>query len=419
MKEIKQRDKSILETNIDLLKSYISTFESEKVLNMIASEFYHSDNLIKSTGLYSPYKLYFYVIGLLFSTASVENSKYTEENHKIVKKYLNNITKYYAKLFFPKKGEKRDDLEEKWYKNREIAMPAFLHYFNVAELASDEQIIDRIEKYYLPFSDIIKEKHGFTIENALLLYQNINKTIQENYNRLIELYKITDKIRIDIVNKITARKFTPERVQSELKKGNTLQYFEELVFLMNNLYIVDKKDFTHIPNYNKLLTFFTTLREKGDFRYFTERNPAEKAPIFQIRSGKIFIGFPRQLLVSIHDKVYEEIKSNSKGHSFLKKRDIYLEQKTFSLLKEYSCKCTYLNLSETPEGQYEHDVIVQYNKKLLICECKASEAKEPFRDPDKAARRILRQFQSDKGIQKGYDQANSLKQKILKNEIEE
>ena len=49
---------------------------------------------------------------------------------------------------------------------------------------------------------------------------------------------------------------------------------------------------------------------------------------------------------------------------------------------------------------------------LLIVEIKASKQKEPFRDPDKAFTRIKRDFKSDKGIQKAFDQAYNLKSLI-------
>ena len=52
----------------------------------------------------------------------------------------------------------------------------------------------------------------------------------------------------------------------------------------------------------------------------------------------------------------------------------------------------------------------------LIVECKATQRKEPWRDPDKAYVRILHAFRSDRGIQKACDQAAHLRRRLVSDE---
>lgn len=410
-----KRDISVLESKIDILKSYISQFNSISVLNSIATIFNTSENLIESTGLHSPYKLYFYLIGLLFSTKSIENNSFNEEHNNIVKKNLDEIEKLYVRMFFKHKNERNRDMPESWYLNREISMPAFMQYFSEAELASDESLIERINKYYIPYNDIIYGRCNFYITDALELYYKFKNDINKRFSNLVKLRKEAEAIKNDVINKIPIRKFTPENVQRKMRLNGGYEIFEKLFTEIDEIYIVEKEEYKKFAD---IIKYFLLKREKRDFRYYTERNSAEEYPIFEIDDKRIFIGFNRQLLVSLYVRLYNELKASKDGERFLISRDKYLEKKTAELFGHLNKTKVYRNLSENEKGEYEHDIIIKNNKSLIICECKATERKEPFRDPDKAAERIIRQFRGNAGIQKGYDQGNKLRKKILKEDIE-
>ena len=65
----------------------------------------------------------------------------------------------------------------------------------------------------------------------------------------------------------------------------------------------------------------------------------------------------------------------------------------------------YRNVFETPDNQYEHDLVIFTSDICLFVEAKASPMDEPFRDPERAFTRIQRSFRSESGIQKAYDQS--------------
>jgi hypothetical protein len=69
-------------------------------------------------------------------------------------------------------------------------------------------------------------------------------------------------------------------------------------------------------------------------------------------------------------------------------------------------------LFETEDLHHEHDIIIIRKRELYIIEAKASPPIEPFRDSEKSYNRLKRHFQSDKGIQKGFEQANRILRRL-------
>jgi antitoxin (DNA-binding transcriptional repressor) of toxin-antitoxin stability system len=67
---------------------------------------------------------------------------------------------------------------------------------------------------------------------------------------------------------------------------------------------------------------------------------------------------------------------------------------------------------ETPDSQYEHDVIAVDEGLCIVAEAKAAPPVEPFRDPDKAFVRLRDAFRADTGIQKAYQQANRVVRRL-------
>jgi len=98
-----------------------------------------------SEKLSSEFRQLFFFLGLMLATPEPENPRpLTKEKWKRVKELLEEIFGLYAFMFWPSEDETPTD---EWREVREVAMPAFLHYFNNALLASKEQIEDRVSKH--------------------------------------------------------------------------------------------------------------------------------------------------------------------------------------------------------------------------------------------------------------------------------
>jgi hypothetical protein len=63
---------------------------------------------------------------------------------------------------------------------------------------------------------------------------------------------------------------------------------------------------------------------------------------------------------------------------------------------------------EAPDSRNEHDGLIMHDGRLLLVECKSSDMVEPSRDPRRAFERAAQHFKSNRGIQHGCDQAQSV-----------
>jgi hypothetical protein len=70
-------------------------------------------------------------------------------------------------------------------------------------------------------------------------------------------------------------------------------------------------------------------------------------------------------------------------------------------------------ICETPDAQFEHDIVAKVDETWIVAETKASPLRRNFFDPDKAFKRIRDDFRSDRGIQKAYEQGKRLKQILI------
>ncbi len=109
-------------------------------------------------------------------------------------------------------------------------------------------------------------------------------------------------------------------------------------------------------------------------------------------------------------------KSRKKG-KFFKTRSIESENKTLSIFKVlFKEKADYFhNIFEEPNTQFEHDILIIFEKNIFIIEVKSGKKREPLRNPKKAFKRIKDDFNRENGIQKAFEQALHLKNKLLNN----
>ena len=99
---------------------------------------------------------------------------------------------------------------------------------------------------------------------------------------------------------------------------------------------------------------------------------------------------------------------------FLRTRDKALEGEALTKIRAFlSPKAViWSKVYETPDSQYEHDVISVDDGLCLLIAAKAAPPIEPFRDPDRAFVRLRDAFRADRGIQKAFEQANRIVRKL-------
>jgi hypothetical protein len=136
--------------------------------------------------LISPGRQPNFLLGLMLSTDEPERpDQFGKEDWDTAENLLNDIFSTYAWMFWPK-PEEVGSLTESWKQAREVAMPAFLHYFNTGLLASVEQVQDRIKRYLCPFDVEIKSLMGISASEALTIANFIMKDLQHALDKVVK-----------------------------------------------------------------------------------------------------------------------------------------------------------------------------------------------------------------------------------------
>ncbi len=114
----------------------------------------------------------------LLSTFEPGNPKpYTTGDWKKTTELLNEAFGSYRELFWPD-AEELHDLSDEWKHIREVAMPAFLHYFNTGLIANPEQVRARIVSYLIPFDKALGDAGVISATDALRVADWIGERLE-------------------------------------------------------------------------------------------------------------------------------------------------------------------------------------------------------------------------------------------------
>lgn len=406
-----------LENKINSLKEILSEIETENLIALVAYEFGitidTSESIFKKTQLSSPFKQYLYLIGLLLSTEDKSISTKKEPPMDKIKTILNEITDSYAELFLPVEGQ---EVNERWLESRKISMPVFLNYFNTNSLTYEEQVIARIREWYTPFDKYIIEQIGISVDELLRIFSFVRDNLQQRFD---DMQVLSDKVVEEqelFFNYMKNKKVSFEQARKDLHLPNTIRLGEELQ-LVHQIKVEDLKNEFGENVAKSFVSNFSMIREESKFFYYTEQNPFEASPIWRKSNEILFVPLYKQVIHAIQIQLTSLLEDSEHKARFYKNRDNKTEDKTLGIFKKIfkDSASYYTSVFENDKSQNEHDLLIKYRETVFIVEVKASKVKEPFRDPDKAYKRIKRDFKSDGGIQKGYDQGLNLKNLILEN----
>jgi hypothetical protein len=160
--------------------------------------------------------------------------------------------------------------------------------------------------------------------------------------------------------------------------------------------------------------FVSHRGQNTDFQYLTEANPAQASPLFALDDVTAMCPSVNMLFHAVLSWTETTLLAGELAPTYLKHRDNELEQEVADELNNHfqGSAQIHQHLCETKTGDHEHDLIVICDRQLAIIEAKASPPQEPFRDPDKAFVRIQRFFNSDRGIQKAFEQADRIRTQL-------
>ncbi len=404
-----------LEQNIDELKEFVGRYSVRSILETIALNLcimHSGKDIFLTTQLSSPYKQYLYLAGIRISINGGEANIDENGVHRIGE-LLEKIAHNYAAAYFDSPGKNEEF--DKWYRAREISMPAFINYFDSDILNYEEQEVNRIKIWFNHYDNFFEEKFNFTTQSLIDIWYTIveylrMKQIEEN--KRIENIRSTllDSHQSFLIN-IEKGISYEEAIEKEREKFSIDDLTLQDIFSIPIQFLYDKFRKETIDNF---LEVFCITEQTREFRYYTQKNPFAQQPLWRCSNDSIFCPIYKQLLHAIFDFLYTNLKESSYKEKFYRHRDIAVEKQTKSLFESLFPPTAkfYSSVYEKPDAHNEHDLLILHKNKIFIIEVKAGRIREPLRDPDKAYIRIKRDFCGDTGIQKAYDQALHLKRYI-------
>ena len=403
------------------LKRVTSDLSIESIVNFVAMEqqnFFKRRQKAKS--LSSPLRQGMYLLAIACHQDEPEEKKVLDQgkSEQIIN-ILNSIFNKYAFAYFPEKREQIEGLSEKWHKDRQVAMPAFINFFASGFKISTDQIKSWISYYYEGFEDQVNEEFGISQYDMLSVGDYFESRISQNVDEMCDVIsklkahhaEFVKQKNVDFGDAIKGAK-----ENEELKKICERFYHGTNEIFSIKTSELEEKFGARVRE--SILEHFTTVRGKSeDITYITDDNPVTLKPLFSIDEETLYFVANNSFYQSIINNVEKFLSKGKKANSFLKARDKRLEEKTVEQFRRILPDSSefYESAFETENAHFEHDLVIIQDSKLLIIEAKASPPREPLRDPSKAFVRINDHFKSNAGLQKAYNQAHSLEKNLREN----
>ncbi len=318
----------------------------------------------------------------------------------------------YLELFWPS-GQEFSEMSEEWGRVREVAMPAFLHYFNTGLLASPEQVADRIRAYVVPFNDSLEKAGIPSATSALAIADWISRKLQRN----IEAFQTTrDEVRALQrkfgTNLRGARAYTAEHLPN---LGDRLASALDELGVISRDSLVEQFGEAGARYWD---AYSIARGAGGGLTYPTDDTVVATRPLIRLSEGRAMIPAVNSLFTAILTAGEKCLSESAVRDKYFAHRDSTLETEVASQLHRLTSSdaIVHRNVFETRDSQKEHDIILIAGDAVFLVEAKASPPPEPFRDPEKAFTRLRRAFRAETGIQKGFEQAESVRCRLERGE---
>ncbi|WP_426762364.1 hypothetical protein ACP6EW_20820 [Hafnia paralvei] len=407
-----------LDAKIKKLKDVVRDLDTNTLATYSFWEMYKFATLGESIDLHSPARQFSYLFGIACNSVEPEKpSNDIDGKLAQVIELLNDIFGKYMLAYFPTKEELKSGLEDEWYRVRDVAMPMFSNYFFEGLKVSTENFKDIISVYFDDFEKEIKAHFGIDHHEMLTIINLISDTVQSKFDRFKELTnilkqehekikKITPDDFIDFMNGVKKRTAAFAQEYHDLMNGSVTFTFDS---------IRDKLGDSSVDSFIKL--FVTERGNSPEIKYITDENPFVYKPIVTVNYQDYMLPSVNAAYEAIILNIERFFKDSKYADRYRKARDKRLERETFIAFRDFFPETATIieSVFETNQSHNEHDLIILFDRTILIVEAKASPRREPLRDPAKAYVRIKDDFKRKSGIQSASDQANNLRNLILNN----
>jgi hypothetical protein len=217
------------------------------------------------------------------------------------------------------------------------------------------QLEDYINKVFSKFNSYFVSKIGFSVNDAIYFWGKIVNRIEERINKLHKSRTGKD----DLLNSL-CRIFVINTDEFIFEENKYKKRFEKYIQTLSCKFGENK-------NYNTLF----------------DKNIIFIKPLIRIKKHEYLCLFPNFLYYKIPE-IFETVLSNERNNQskiwqqFQKVKANYLEEKTYEFFTRiFPKESMYRNLKYNFEGkQYETDLLIQFDNKLLIIESKSGSLTE-------------------------------------------
>ncbi|MHA8059304.1 hypothetical protein [Aquirufa nivalisilvae] len=406
-----------LEIKSQELKDIVATYDTQWFLGdlafLISSGKERANDQLGS--LSSPLRQLYYLSGLNVSSDPSNGSDYIyspEKWNKIVV-LLNDIESEYQKLFFP---EKPEDVTEEWKRVREVAMPSFLSYFNQGPLNFEEQVINWTRDLYTSLDKIIEIATGLKTENFITFYENLDKLHQINFqshttnkDKLRPNWEKYTKIKMGVLDE------APDFIKEMGEQKKHFYTFMSDKGIISRFYPQEiVSDDLPLDKVCAILKLLSVSRAKIDFLYYTATkpgNPLYEKPILALEDGMYQVFEVKQVIHAIENLLEQFCISKEENKTkYVEKKGNLLEDRIVELFSKFFKNDFKLFRSYYVDG-CEQDILILWKKFAFIIEAKGYSLHEPFRNPEKAFKRIKDDFNACIGY--GYTQTRRIEKKFI------
>ncbi|WP_422911520.1 NERD domain-containing protein [Pseudomonas sp. MAC6] len=411
--------------DVSKLRRIVSDVSLRELVNFVAHQHFIFNKSGVPSGrrrLSSPLRQGVYLLSVACSLPepvdckALDDGKYDQIVH-----VLERIFSKYMLAYFPMKNDPNSIFSGDWKKHRDVAAPAFINYFMAGPKLSTTDIKEWVGYCFDGFEQEVSEKYGMTPAVMLRLGDFFEKIVLSKFDELQALFELVDNGRRSFIDKITSG-VAPEQALAESTEEFDLGSNMSLMLeRMNDLYSFDASELEgEFGEDVRLLVYehFVTFRGQAQqITYITDESPVLSKPLLTVDGEKLFFLSNNSFYISILNKLERHLSSGEISRRYLRERDVRLESKVVSSLRRIfpPSASFYPSAFESPKAHFEHDLVIVHERSLFIVEAKASPPKEPLRDPSKAYERINDHFRGRNGIQKAYEQANSLKRNFISN----
>jgi hypothetical protein len=397
--------------NAERLRMLLGQFSSEEVVRKCFYIFQLSPQEARETyGLWSPYRELQYLLGLMLSTpepvltAKRDRSSTTTLWNEILV-LVSDSTNAYLRLFF----ERPEQLSDEQFQRHFVAGTAFVHHFNSGPMATSAQLLARARDHLVPFDDELVRRVGLSATDGIAIVEWLHQDLQARLDRQMDYLEELDALRVRSISCGWSDAQTRREAEAfQRARGHFHQRLDRdpLLILKAEL----EARFGRGPAEGFWRLFVRARGSGGGFTYYTDKNPAESAPLVGISDERAYITLANALSFALVQRLEATLGLSGVRDEYLRKRGAAVERRVEDAFRGFfGSEAEFLTSAcETHDGQHEHDLILLWQDALLVVEVKSAPPVEPFRDVEKSYQRLRDAFRRNTGIQGGVDQAERI-----------